>query len=149
MFTLFKKKNHSFIQLALLLRGCRSNDDVVFRSFLTVLLLPLKYSLFLRVKSFKVQTDFFLFFAEWLAETLPVIIFKGGEKSSSGVCRNNLWKKDTCKWSVLSLESVKQLWNSLCRFPDIIFRTVGPQSDFFQRNSQKFTTAELPVCRDV
>lgn len=120
----------------MLLRGCRSND-VVFKSFLTVLLLPLQYSLFLRVKSFKVQSDFFLFFAEWLAETLPVIIFKGGGgKSSSGVCRNNLWKKDTCKWSVLSLESVKQLWNSLCRFPDIIFRTVGPQSDFF---SEKFS----------
>lgn len=66
----------------MLLRGCRSND-VVFKSFLTVLLLPLQYSLFLRVKSFKVQSDFFLFFAEWLAETLPVIIFKGGGEKAA------------------------------------------------------------------
>lgn len=46
-------------QLALLVRGRGSNDVVVFKGFLAVVLLPSKYSLFLRVKSFKVQSDFF------------------------------------------------------------------------------------------
>lgn len=49
-------------QLALLVRRHGSNDVVVFKGFLAVVLLPSKYSLFLRVKPFKVQSDFFFFF---------------------------------------------------------------------------------------
>lgn len=75
-------------QLALLVRGRGSNDVVVFKGFLAVVLLPSKYSLFLRVKPFKVQSDFF-FFSDWLAEILPVIVFEEKKKSSSGVCRND------------------------------------------------------------
>lgn len=66
-------------QLALLVRRHGSNDVVVFKGFLAVVLLPSKYSLFLRVKPFKVQSDFF-FFSDWLAEILPVIVFEEKKK---------------------------------------------------------------------
>lgn len=45
-------------QLALLVRGRRSNDAVILKGFLAVVLLLYKRLLFLRVKSSKVQSDF-------------------------------------------------------------------------------------------
>lgn len=52
----------SLTQLALLVRGCRSNDIVVLKGFLAVVLLLYNYSLFLRIKSFIVQSDLNFFF---------------------------------------------------------------------------------------
>lgn len=70
------------------MRGCRSNDIVVLKGFFAVVLLLYSYSLFLRVKSFKSIVrflNFFGFYPNWLAEILPVVVFKEkikGKKSA-------------------------------------------------------------------
>lgn len=75
-------------QLALLVRGRGSNDVVVFKGFLAVVLLPSKYSLFLRVKPFKVQSHFIIFF-RLVCRNITSNRIQGKKKSSSGVCRND------------------------------------------------------------